>query len=213
MDAADVKITGLQGRNGQRIQRIEEDAVIIRRYMGRFFFAVFILFAVFIGFIRFAGFVIGQRISFDPVGMFLSILQIVIVPIALGLIVKSFLPKLADTAADYLPAVSALAISFLIAGIIGASRDAILNSSGIILLVVILHNCLGYALGFFIGHLCGMSWKKMVALSIEVGMQNSGLATGLAKAHFASLPMAGVPGAVFSAWHNKIGRASCRERV
>ena len=79
--------------------------------------------------------IIGQRISFDPVGMFLSILQIVIVPIALGLIVKSFLPKLADTAADYLPAVSALAISFLIAGIIGASRDAILNSSGIILLV------------------------------------------------------------------------------
>ena len=149
--------------------------------------------------------IIGQRISFDPVGMFLSILQIVIVPIALGLIVKSFLPKLADTAADYLPAVSALAISFLIAGIIGASRDAILNSSGIILLVVILHNCLGYALGFFIGHLCGMSWKKMVALSIEVGMQNSGLATGLAKAHFASLPMAGVPGAVFSAWHNISG--------
>lgn len=77
--------------------------------------------------------IIGQRISFDPVGMFLSILQIVIVPIALGLIVKSFLPKLADTATDYLPAVSALAISFLIAGIIGASRDAILNSSGIIL--------------------------------------------------------------------------------
>ena len=123
--------------------------------------------------------IIGQRISFDPVGMFLSILQIVIV--------------------------SSLAISFLIAGIIGASRDAILNSSGIILLVVILHNCLGYALGFFIGHLCGMSWKKMVALSIEVGMQNSGLATGLAKAHFASLPMAGVPGAVFSAWHNISG--------
>lgn len=104
--------------------------------------------------------IIGQRISFDPVGMFLSILQIVIVPIALGLVVKSFLPKLADTATDYLPAVSSLAISFLIAGIIGASRDAILNSSGIILLVVILHNCLGYALGFFIGHLCGMSWKK-----------------------------------------------------
>ena len=45
----------------------------------------------------------------------------------------------------------------------------------------------------------------MVALSIEVGMQNSGLATGLAKAHFASLPMAGVPGAVFSAWHNISG--------
>ena len=129
----------------------------------------------------------------------------VISPICLGLAVKYFLPKLAATATDYLPAVSSLAISFLIAGIIGASRNAILSSSGVILLVVILHNCLGYALGFAIGHFCGMSWKKMVALSIEVGMQNSGLATGLAKAHFASLPMAGVPGAVFSAWHNISG--------
>lgn len=50
-----------------------------------------------------------------------------------------------------------------------------------------------------------MSWKKMVAVSIEVGMQNSGLATGLAKTHFAALPMAGVPGAIFSAWHNISG--------
>ena len=47
--------------------------------------------------------------------------------------------------------------------------------------------------------------EKMVAVSIEVGMQNSGLATGLAKTHFAALPMAGVPGAIFSAWHNISG--------
>ncbi|MCH3914049.1 MAG: bile acid:sodium symporter family protein [Acidaminococcaceae bacterium] len=148
---------------------------------------------------------IGQRVSFDPVGMFISILQIVIFPIALGLAVKQFLPRLAQTATDYLPAVSSIAISLIIAGVIGASRDAILASSGIIMLVVVLHNCLGYALGFLIGRLTGMSWKKMVALSIEVGMQNSGLATGLAKAHFAALPVASVPGAVFSAWHNISG--------
>lgn len=80
-----------------------------------------------------------------------------------------------------------------------------MNSSAIILLVVILHNVLGYALGFAIGKLTGMSWKQMVAVSIEVGMQNSGLATGLAKVHFASMPLAGVPGAVFSAWHNISG--------
>ena len=102
--------------------------------------------------------IIGQRVAFDPVGMFISILQIVIFPICLGLAVKYFLPRLAATATDYLPAVSSLAISFLIAGIIGASRNAILSSSGVILLVVILHNCLGYALGFAIGNFCGMSW-------------------------------------------------------
>ena len=149
--------------------------------------------------------IIGKQISFDPVGMFISILQIVFVPIAVGLAVKNFFPKFAREAIDYLPAVSSMVISFLIAGIIGASRNAILNSAGVILLVVILHNMLGYALGFAIGKATGMSWRQMVALSIEVGMQNSGLATGLAKAHFASMPMAGVPGAIFSAWHNISG--------
>lgn len=149
--------------------------------------------------------IIGQKIAFDPVGMFFSIVQIVILPICLGLAVKSFLPKLAETAVDYLPAVSSIAISLIIAGVIGASRDLILKTSGLIILVVILHNCCGYALGFGLARLCGMSWKKAVALSVEVGMQNSGLATGLAKAHFAAMPAATVPGAVFSAWHNISG--------
>lgn len=148
---------------------------------------------------------IGERIAFDPLGMFWSIVQIVIVPICLGLAVKSFLPKLAATATDYLPAVSAIAISLIIAGVIAVSRDNILRTSGTILLVVILHNCLGYTLGFILARLTGMSWKKAIALSVEVGMQNSGLATGLAKAHFASMPMATVPGAIFSAWHNISG--------
>lgn len=149
--------------------------------------------------------IIGQKISFDPIGMFWSIVQIVIVPICLGLAVKSFLPKLAEAATDYLPAVSGIAISLIIAGVIGASRDNILQTSGLILLVVILHNCCGYLLGFMLARLSGMSWKKAIALSVEVGMQNSGLATGLAKAHFAAMPAATVPGAVFSAWHNISG--------
>ena len=149
--------------------------------------------------------IIGTRISFDPIGMFWSIVQMVIVPIGLGLAVKSFLPKLAAVATDYLPAVSSISISLIISGVIAASRDNILATSGTILLVVILHNCLGYLLGFIIARFTGMSWKKAIALSVEVGMQNSGLATGLAKAHFAAMPMAAVPGAIFSAWHNISG--------
>lgn len=149
--------------------------------------------------------IIGQKIAFDPIGMFWSIVQIVILPICLGLAVKAFLPALAEAASDYLPAVSALAISFIVSGVIGGSRDMILATSGLIMLVVFLHNCGGYAIGFCIARLLGLSWKKSIALSVEVGMQNSGLATGLAKAHFAALPAATVPGAVFSAWHNLSG--------
>ena len=148
---------------------------------------------------------IGTKIAFDPVGMFLSIVQIVIVPICLGVAVKTFLPKLAAAATDYTPAISSIAISLIIAGVIGASKNAIVANFGIILLVVILHNCLGYALGFAVARLTGLSWKKAVALSIEVGMQNSGLAVGLAKAHFAAMPAATVPGAIFSAWYNISG--------
>lgn len=148
---------------------------------------------------------IGTKIAFDPVGMFLSIVQIVIVPICLGVAVKTFLPKLAAAATDYTPTISSIAISLIIAGVIGASKNAIVANFGIILLVVILHNCLGYALGFAVARLTGLSWKKAVALSIEVGMQNSGLAVGLAKAHFAAMPAATVPGAIFSAWHNISG--------
>ena len=137
---------------------------------------------------------IGQKIAFDPLGMFWSIIQIVIIPICLGLAVKALLP-----------AVSAIAISLIIAGVIAVSRDNIVKTSGIILLVVICHNCLGYLLGFILARITGMSWKKAIALSVEVGMQNSGLATGLAKTHFTSMPMATVPGAIFSAWHNISG--------
>mgnify|MGYP000491348977 FL=1 len=118
---------------------------------------------------------IGQKIAFDPLGMFWSIIQIVIIPICLGLAVKALLPKLAEQATDYLPAVSAIAISLIIAGVIAVSRDNIVKTSGIILLVVICHNCLGYLLGFILARITGMSWKKAIALSVEVGMQNSGL--------------------------------------
>ena len=143
---------------------------------------------------------IGANIKFDPVGMFLSILEIVILPVALGFMLKTFLSKVGETVASYTPGVSSLTICLILAGVIGASHDAILNHFGMIMLVVVLLNLFGYLLGFAAAKLNGLSWKKSVTLAIEVGMQNSGLATGLSKVHFASLPAAVIPGALFSAW-------------
>ncbi len=68
-----------------------------------------------------------------------------------------------------------------------------------------LHNVCGYALGYLAGRLLGLSKAQRRTLSIEVGMQNSGLATSLATVHFATMPLAAVPGAVFSVWHNISG--------
>lgn len=103
---------------------------------------------------------IGEKIAFDPVGMFLSILQIVILPICLGVALRTFLPRLARAATDYTPAVSALAISLIIGGVIGASKAAILANVGVIFLVVILHNCLGLCLGLCCGKTGRTSLEK-----------------------------------------------------
>lgn len=148
---------------------------------------------------------IGTSISFDPIGMFWSIVQIVIIPICIGLTFRSMLPKVAVAATAYLPSVSAIAISLIVAGVISVSRENILSTSATILAVVIIHNVLGYLLGFSLAKASGLDWKRSITIAVEVGMQNSGLATGLAKTHFAAMPMAAVPGAVFSAWHNISG--------
>lgn len=148
---------------------------------------------------------IGENISFDPIGMFWSIVQIVIIPVAVGILARNFLPRFSRTIIGYLPTISAFAIALIVAGIISVSRDHIINTSAIIILVVLVHNLLGYILGFCLARASGMSWRKSITVAIEVGMQNSGLAAGLAKAHFAAMPMAAVPGALFSAWHNISG--------
>lgn len=148
---------------------------------------------------------IGTTISFDPIGMFWSIIQIVIIPICIGLAFRALLPSVALAATAYLPSVSAIAISLIVAGVISVSRDNILSTSATILAVVIMHNVLGYMLGFSLARMSGLDWKRSITIAVEVGMQNSGLATGLAKTHFAAMPMAAVPGAVFSAWHNISG--------
>jgi BASS family bile acid:Na+ symporter len=64
---------------------------------------------------------------------------------------------------------------------------------------------LGYALGFILGKMLKFNQRKIKALSIEIGMQNSGLATSLANTSFSSMAMATVPGAIFSVWHNISG--------
>ena len=73
-----------------------------------------------------------------------------------------------------------------------------------------LHNICGLAIGYGIGHLLGLTYPKRVAISIEVGMQNSGLASSLATLHFATFPMATIPGAIFSVWHNISGALAAR---
>ena len=149
----------------------------------------------------------GKSVDVDVASMFLSILWVVIVPIVAGLLVKRLWPRFTELATDYLPAFSSLAIAFIVAIIIAANAEKLLTGGLVIVLVVMLHNVCGLGLGYVIGQLLGMASPKKKAISIEVGMQNSGLASSLATIHFAAYPLATVPGALFSVWHNLSGAA------
>jgi BASS family bile acid:Na+ symporter len=135
--------------------------------------------------------------------MFLSILQVVLMPIALGLLAQRLLGERTRQVAEVLPLVSVFSIVVIIAAVVAASQARIAESGLLIMAVVMLHNGFGLSLGYLTGKLTGMPLAQRKALAIEVGMQNSGLGAALANAHFS--PLAAVPSALFSVWHNLSG--------
>lgn len=147
----------------------------------------------------------GKSIDVDVVGMFMSIVQVVILPIVLGFLVSHYFSRLTQKVVPILPMVSTLAIAFIIGIVVSLNARSIMACSISVAVAVILHNLLGLLLGYFAGKAMGLKSDKRTAISIEVGMQNSGLATSLAGTHFAMYPMAAVPGALFSVWHNFSG--------
>ena len=152
----------------------------------------------------------GRAVDVNVVGMLLSILWVVILPIALGLLVRHLWPVVSQHASDYLPAISSLAICVIVMIVIAANAGRLLSGGAVVVAVVVLHNVCGLGIGYLTGWMLGLDKAKRRAISIEVGMQNSGLATSLAAIHFASMPMAAVPGAIFSVWHNISGAVLAR---
>lgn len=148
---------------------------------------------------------IGNRIHFNPTDMFISIVQIVIVPIILGLLLNYLFPDFCDKLKHYLPTASSIVVCLIVAGVIGANKQAILTSSTIILIVIALQYIIAMSLGFGIGRLAGMNRKETITVAIELAFQNSGLSTSLAKTHFPNLAQATVPGALYSVWQNFAG--------
>ena len=147
----------------------------------------------------------GKFVDVDAVAMLMSIVYVVIGPIAAGFLIQHYMPRFTRWAVAYLPAFSSLMIALLVAIIVGHNAGQLLKGGMVVVLVVILHNIGGFSLGYVLGRLLGLSDDKRKAISIEVGMQNSGLASSLATIHFAAYPMAVVPGAIFSVWHNVCG--------
>lgn len=145
----------------------------------------------------------SQWLDVSATAMFWSIVQVVVVPIALGVVAQSLLGDKVKLAVGVLPLVSVLAIVAIVAAVVAANQPKIAESGLLIFAVVVLHNGLGLLLGYWLGKLTGRSLAKRKTLAIEIGMQNSGLGAALAAAHFS--PLAAVPSAIFSVWHNISG--------
>lgn len=137
--------------------------------------------------------------------MMQDIAFIVILPILAGVILHYLLGEKMDAAIGAMPLVSVAGIVFVIAIIIARSSSHLATSGALILGVVMLHNLLGYALGYAAARAFGLSAAQCRAIMIEVGMQNSGLGASLANTFFAANPLTAVPSAIFSLWHNISG--------
>lgn len=147
----------------------------------------------------------SQWLEINASAMFVSVLKMVLLPIVLGLIVRMVLGAKAEDYSEAMPLVSVISIVLIVAAVVAVSKTNIVQSGLMIFAVVILHNALGYLLGYSAARIFNLSYADRKAVAIEVGMQNSGLGVALAGLHFAASPVTAVPSAIFSFWHNISG--------
>ncbi len=146
---------------------------------------------------------VGEDLPVGAGDLVVSIVKIVLVPVILGVVLRLAFPRLVDRIVDVLPLVSVAGITGVVLAVVAGSASTLTSVGFTIVLAVVLHNVGGLTLGYAIGSLCRLPRSSRRAVSIEVGMQNSGLAAALATVHFA--PAAALPAAIFSVWHNVSG--------
>ncbi|WCN15540.1 bile acid:sodium symporter [Marinomonas mediterranea] len=146
---------------------------------------------------------IGQSVNVPTYSMFISLLKIVLVPVAVGVLVNTFANQLVRRVEGLLPYVSMFTIVFIIAIVVALSADKLSTIGFSVALAVILHNSLGLILGYWVTFTLGFDQKVCRTIAFEVGLQNSGLASALAIKYFT--PIAALPGSLFSIWHNISG--------
>ncbi len=153
----------------------------------------------------------GEIIEIDTIGMFLNILIVTIIPVGIG----TFLNYTFSNRASFpiiqslMPGLSVICLACIVGGVISTIHDTLVERGLILFLwtfaVVFCHNTLGYLLGWFTGKIAGFNKAKKRTISIEVGMQNAGLATVLASTFFAAQPLSVLPCAISCAWHSISG--------
>ena len=153
----------------------------------------------------------GEIIEIDAVGMFLNILIVTIIPVGIGCFLNYTYSrrKCFPTIQSLMPGLSVICLACIVGGVISTVHDALVARGLMLFLwtfaVVLCHNTLGYILGYTVGRLARFNTAKKRTISIEVGMQNAGLATVLAGTFFAAQPLSVLPCAISCAWHSISG--------
>lgn len=147
----------------------------------------------------------SQWLEINASAMFISVLQMVLLPIFIGLVIRAIFKQKIEQFSQTMPLLSVVAIVLIVTAVVAVSKDRIIESGLLIFAVVALHNGLGYLVGYIVSRVFKLNLSDSKAVAIEVGMQNSGLGAALAALHFKANPVIAVPSAVFSFWHNISG--------
>jgi bile acid:Na+ symporter, BASS family len=157
----------------------------------------------------------GLRVDVDTMGLFLNTLKVVILPVLIGVLLNHYFNNGVKKVEAYTPFLAVLSIVFIVDFILAAKKDAILEIGSALICAVALLHLLGFLLGYILSRLLRFTEKDAQTVSIEVGMQNSGLATELARSNFSSYGLATVPGAISALTHCILGSIAaglCRWR-
>lgn len=145
----------------------------------------------------------GKWMPVDAMAMFMSIIQVIIFPIILGIVIRKFAPRVVEKSINVIPLISVVAIMIIVSAVVAGNVDSIASAGFITFTAVVLHNAFGLLLGYLAALVLGLNESTRRAISIEVGMQNSGLGVTLATAHFG--PLAALPSVLGAVWHNISG--------
>ncbi|WP_347723947.1 bile acid:sodium symporter family protein [Lysinibacillus capsici] len=145
----------------------------------------------------------GKWMPVDPIAMFTSIIQVIIIPIILGIVIRRVVPQIVEKSINVIPLISVVAIMIIVSAVVAGNVDTIASAGSIIFAAVVLHNAFGLLFGYITARVLGLDESNRRAISIEVGMQNSGLGVALATAHFG--PLAALPSVLGAVWHNISG--------
>lgn len=159
------------------------------------------------------GWLAGAYVEIDRWNLLVSMIGVVLVPVALGTVLNTVFPRAAARVNAVLPLVAIVLVVLIVGGIVGGAKAQIMEHAGVLLLATFLLHALGFGLGYVLARMLGMGEVEARTISIEVGMQNSGLGSGLAKtpafaaqfANAAQAALAPVPAAISAVWHVVIG--------